>query len=89
MTAQTGLRCPKDQSLLTSYGRNGVTIDRRMGCGGIFLDRGELECLIDAEGRFNDEQGRRDQEYGKGAHAGGDGQRQRRGSFLGDLLDFS
>ena len=56
MTPQTGLCCPKDQSRLTSHERNGVTVDRCTECGGIFLDRGELKRLIDAEGRFNDEQ---------------------------------
>ena len=88
MNVQTGLRCPTDQSSLTSHERNGVTIDRCMECGGIFLDRGELERLIDTEGRSNDEHGRRDQEYRKAEDEHGDGRRRRRGSFLGDLLDF-
>jgi len=32
--------------------RNGVTVERCPECGGIFLDRGELERLTEAEGRY-------------------------------------
>lgn len=34
---------------MRSYERNGVTVDQCGDCRGIFLDRGELERLIDAE----------------------------------------
>jgi Zn-finger nucleic acid-binding protein len=34
---------------MRSYERNGVTVDQCADCRGIFLDRGELERLIDAE----------------------------------------
>jgi hypothetical protein len=37
---------------MRSYERNGVTIDQCTGCRGVFLDRGELERLVDAEGAF-------------------------------------
>jgi len=47
-TTQT-LSCPKCSSEMRSYERNGVTVDQCGGCRGIFLDRGELEHLIDAE----------------------------------------
>ena len=33
------------------YERNGVVVDQCTGCRGIFLDRGELERLVDAEGQ--------------------------------------
>ncbi|HEY5880785.1 MAG TPA: zf-TFIIB domain-containing protein [Nakamurella sp.] len=45
--------CPKCQGLMRSYERNGVTVDQCSDCRGIYLDRGELEHLIDAESRFN------------------------------------
>ena len=38
---------------MRSYERNGVTVDQCTDCRGLFLDRGELEHLIDAESRFN------------------------------------
>src|SRR3712207_7177207 len=46
------LICPKCQSPMRSYERNGVTIDQCSGCRGLFLDRGELERLVDAEGSY-------------------------------------
>jgi Zn-finger nucleic acid-binding protein len=52
------MNCPKCESEMRSYERNGVTVDQCTSCRGIFLDRGELERLIDAETSFyeNDEQ---------------------------------
>jgi len=35
------------------YERGGVTVDQCSECRGIFLDRGELERLIDAETAFH------------------------------------
>ena len=46
------LICPKCQSPMRSYERNGVTVDQCSGCRGVFLDRGELERLVDAEGAY-------------------------------------
>jgi Zn-finger nucleic acid-binding protein len=45
----TDLICPKCQGLMRSYERSGVTVDQCADCRGIFLDRGELERLVDAE----------------------------------------
>ena len=46
------LVCPKCGSEMRSYERNGVTVDQCTGCGGLFLDRGELEALASAESAF-------------------------------------
>ena len=43
------LPCPKCSGQMRSYERSGVTLDQCTDCRGIFLDRGELERLIDAE----------------------------------------
>ena len=43
------LTCPKCHGSMRSYERGGVTVDQCSDCRGIFLDRGELERLIDAE----------------------------------------
>jgi uncharacterized protein len=43
------LTCPKCGGAMRSYERNGVTVDQCTDCRGIFLDRGELDRLIDAE----------------------------------------
>ena len=37
---------------MRSYERNRVVVDQCTGCGGLFLDRGELERLVDAESVF-------------------------------------
>ena len=43
------MKCPKCQGDMRSYERNGIHVDQCAECRGIFLDRGELEHLINAE----------------------------------------
>ena len=43
------LTCPKCAASMRQYERNGVTVDQCTECRGMFLDRGELEHLLDAE----------------------------------------
>lgn len=47
------MTCPKCQGSMRQYERNGVTIDQCTECRGVFLDRGELERLVDAEAAFH------------------------------------
>jgi Zn-finger nucleic acid-binding protein len=47
------LTCPKCQGVMRSYERSGITVDQCTECRGIFLDRGELERLVDAETAFH------------------------------------
>ena len=47
------LTCPKCQGAMRTYERNGVHVDQCSECRGIFLDRGELERLIDAEEEYH------------------------------------
>jgi Zn-finger nucleic acid-binding protein len=46
------VECPKCGEAMRSYERSGVTVDQCTGCRGVFLDRGELERLMDAETGF-------------------------------------
>lgn len=46
------MQCPKCESGLTTLVRHGVTIEECPVCKGVFLDRGELEQLIDAESEY-------------------------------------
>ncbi len=48
------LTCPKCQGPMRTYERNGVHVDQCTECRGIFLDRGELERLIDAENDWHE-----------------------------------
>ena len=62
------LTCPKCHGTMRTYERNGVPVDQCADCRGIFLDRGELDRLIDAEnawhggtppaGKHDDDRGR-------------------------------
>lgn len=47
------LTCPKCHGDMRQYERSGVTIDQCSECRGIFLDRGELEKLFEAEANWN------------------------------------
>ena len=98
------LVCPKCESPMRSYERSGVTVDQCTGCRGVFLDRGELDRLVDAEGSFYEERGvsregpehrERDsrEEYGGHREEYGGGHRKpykkrKKESFLSDFLDF-
>jgi Zn-finger nucleic acid-binding protein len=44
------LSCPKCDAPLRRFERSGVVIERCTHCRGVFLDRGELEHLIEVEG---------------------------------------
>ena len=96
------LVCPKCQGSMGSYERNGIMIDQCQQCRGVFLDRGELERLIDAEEQryslsppqdkrgFRDEPSYRsgdDYRHGDSKHSSKYGNKRRRGGFLGELFD--
>jgi uncharacterized protein len=86
----TDLICPKCQGHMRTYERNSVTVDQCTDCRGIFLDRGELERLVDAEQgwqrshpapRDRDDDRDDDRRYSEGS------QKRRKKSFLDDLFD--
>jgi uncharacterized protein len=43
------LTCPKCHDRMHAYERDGVHVDQCGGCRGVFLDRGELERLLDTD----------------------------------------
>ena len=43
------LTCPRCEGPMRPYERHGVEIDQCIECRGVYLDRGELERIIDAE----------------------------------------
>jgi uncharacterized protein len=98
----TDLICPKCQGTMRTYERSGITVDQCADCRGIFLDRGELEHLVDAEQSWqrrepSQRQRERDREIPFPRTFGGDddddrwrgeGDRKRRKrSFFDDLFD--
>ena len=88
----TALTCPKCAGPMRSYARSDITIDQCADCRGVFLDRGELERLIDAEAGFYTDTARvpagrsrpgHDDEHQRGYGHG----KRRRGGFLSELFD--
>jgi uncharacterized protein len=91
MSAATALRCPKCDASMRMYERNGVHVDRCTECGGIFLDRGELDRLITAESSYygpaddrRQDDRRRDRRDDRGRDDDDDGP----GGFLSNLFDL-
>lgn len=99
MSTMTDLMCPKCHAPMRVMDRNGVTIERCTECGGIFLDRGELERLMRAEGEYNeraytsnrrddDDDDDDDRERGYRDANGQPYKKKKKRGFLDDLFDF-
>ncbi len=97
------MKCPNDQATLLITERKNIEIDYCPECRGIWLDRGELDKLIEAESAYSPEPSRPVQrEYRQASsyqhdnsnnyHHASDKQyghkKKRKESFLGDLFDF-
>ena len=95
MSTTTSLMCPKCHAPMRTIERSGVVLERCSECGGIFLDRGELERLTRAESEYNTHQTRAfrhdddddDDDFREGNHQGRPRKKKRR-NFLEDLFDF-
>lgn len=100
------MNCPKDQTALRERERDTggelVVMDVCPTCGGIWLDKGELEKLAQSETRYyaqgrgreddDDDDDRRNDSSGHGDSSGGHGgrgsqQQRRRGGFLGNIFE--
>ncbi len=94
------MNCPVDGSELRITERQGIEIDYCPQCRGVWLDRGELDKVLErsaqpayrgerdrpAPAPFRDERDRYDDDRSyRGQEHGG---KSRRRSFLEDLLDF-
>lgn len=89
MNAIQSLTCPKCGGEMRSYERNGVTVDQCSECRGIFLDRGELERLIDAENSHYEREygGREHEERRPDKHRGEKPKKSKKRSFLENLME--
>lgn len=79
------LSCPKCGSEMRSYERNGVTVDQCSGCRGVFLDRGELEHLIEAESSHYE---REELSQRSGEKGGERKPKSKKRSFLENILEM-
>lgn len=85
------MKCPHCQDVtLTIADRQGVEIDYCPQCRGVWLDRGELDKLIDRGGpqrHIDEDYGRHGDSSPRRAYDRRDSHDRRRKSWLGELLD--
>jgi Zn-finger nucleic acid-binding protein len=84
------MKCPNCNETLTMSDRNGIEIDYCPNCWGVWLDRGELDKIIERSSQHvpNSQPERyREKDY---SSAGQDYRykKKKKESFLGDLFDF-
>jgi Zn-finger nucleic acid-binding protein len=90
------MKCPIDQNLLTISSREGIEIDYCPSCRGVWLDRGELDKLIERSESSNQQRtetnsDRRHHSAPKNDHdsyENRDYHKKKKSSILGDLFDF-
>lgn len=87
------MKCPSCNETLLISDKNGIEIDYCPSCRGLWLDRGELDKIIErsADHYSRKENYDRDyKQYGYGQHRDSDYNRKhyKKKSFLGDLFDF-
>lgn len=94
------MKCPNDDTILQITERQGIEIDYCPSCRGVWLDRGELDKIIDradnvAPPSSKDTRGDRwsggrgyDDDDRSDRRTEGSGQKRKRGGFLGELFEF-
>lgn len=84
------MKCPNCNVNLVMSERSGVEIDYCPDCRGVWLDRGELDKIIERSAQStNDIQNRNfNQQQNFSDHRYQGEKRKKRDSFLGDLFDF-
>ena len=95
------MKCPIDDTELTMTERQNIEIDYCSKCRGVWLDRGELDKIIERSEQtqrpereiFDPQAPQREQDYRlqdkheRGNKHGGEVYRKKRGGFLGELFD--
>jgi len=92
------MKCPVDNETLVMTDRSGVEIDYCPKCRGVWLDRGELDKIVERAGAgaapavaaHAAPPPRRDQDYDRGYQQGYGKKpyKKKREGFLGELFDF-
>lgn len=89
------MKCPNDQTTLVITERQNIEIDYCPECRGVWLDRGELDKLIErgqshssqptmTNGSYEHADRRSPVQYSNDYHH----KKKRKESFLGDIFDF-
>jgi Zn-finger nucleic acid-binding protein len=96
------MKCPVDNATLLITDRSGIEIDYCPECRGVWLDRGELDKLIQDSSRGGEYTSNRDGErsreqrysddddrrYDQRDSRNSDSPHKKKESFLGDIFDF-
>lgn len=95
------MKCPNCQETLTMTERQGVEIDYCPSCRGVWLDKGELDKIIERAAQAESGAGMKpprekkqwedrddDDDDDNGMFGGKRQGNRRKGGFLGDLFDF-
>lgn len=91
------MKCPIDQTVLEISMRHDIEIDYCPTCRGVWLDRGELDKIIERSEHSSFQNNsaterviREDSSQGhsKADYNSGDHKRKKKESFIGDLFDF-
>jgi Zn-finger nucleic acid-binding protein len=89
------MKCPNCSTTLLMSDKHGVEIDYCPDCRGIWLDKGELEKIIERETSMSSSQSNKNQynddnddHYNKKQHYDGNYRQKKNKGFLGELFDF-
>lgn len=86
------MKCPLDNTELVMSERQGIEIDYCPQCRGVWLDRGELDKIIERSAVPEVPPARDVRQeaprYSDSHHDGGRPYKKKRESFLGELFDF-
>ncbi|MFB5946593.1 TFIIB-type zinc ribbon-containing protein [Albibacterium profundi] len=87
------MKCPNCEETLLLSDKNGIEIDYCPSCRGIWLDRGELDKIIERSADHYSKKENYDRDYdryGYGQRGSDDYNRRprKKKSFLGDFFDF-
>lgn len=82
------MKCPIDAADLQMTDRQGIEIDYCPTCRGVWLDRGELDKIIERSASFEAPKRENYQEPPRYTDHGEYSHKRRKESMLGDLFDF-
>ena len=83
------MKCPVDNIDLQMTERQGIEIDYCPTCRGVWLDRGELDKIIERSMGGDSRRSSEDEErYERGPASSTRSPQQRKRSFLSDLFEF-
>jgi Zn-finger nucleic acid-binding protein len=81
------MKCPRCDAALSISDRQGIEIDFCPQCRGVWLDRGELDKIIERAARYADDDDDRHDAQRRPGHHDRDRYYQKRKSFWTELFD--